>query len=129
MVVLSAMMLLTAAALAADAPDKKELYTTAETAAAAGKIEESQKAYCQVAKIDAKFKDSKMLCTIMTEELQREKVKNDERFNLGVKQFAEGKFDAAQHEFANIRWGVHLEEAKLYLTVKIPQARQKEQKH
>jgi hypothetical protein len=118
-----ATLLLPGGILAADVQNKKDMYAAAETAAAAGKIEESQKAYCQVAKLDPRYKDSKMLCSVMTEELERERKKNDERFNLGMKQFAEGKYDGAQHEFANIRWGAHLEEAKLYLNVKIPQAR------
>ena len=103
--------------------NKKDLYSAAEAAAASGNIEESQKGYCKVAKLDPKFKDAKLLCSVMTEELERERKKNEDRFNQGVKEFNGGRFDYAQHEFANIRWGAHLEEAKLYLTIKIPQAR------
>jgi len=109
---------------AAAAQSKQDLYQTADSAATAGKIEESQKAYCQVAKLDPKYRDAKMLCAIMTEELGREKKKNEERFTSGLKEFKEGRFDSAQREFANIRWGAHLEEAQQYLKVKIPQARQ-----
>ncbi len=105
-------------------PNKAELYKAADAAAAAGRVEESQKAYCQVAKIDPKYRDAKILCAVMTEELAREKKKNEERYNNGLREFKEGRYDSAQHEFANIRWGVHLEEAQLYLKVKIPQARQ-----
>jgi len=65
-----------------------------------------------------------MLCVVMTEEVERERKKNEDRFNLGVKQFNDNKYDDAQHEFANIKWGQHFEEAREYLTVKIPQARQ-----
>lgn len=108
----------------AGAQTKQDLYQTADAAATAGKIEESQKAYCQVAKMDPKYRDAKMLCAIMTEELGREKKKNEERFNTGITEFKAGRYDAAQREFANIRWGMHLEEAQQYLKVKIPQARQ-----
>ncbi|MEO5935888.1 MAG: hypothetical protein ABIP81_01605 [Terriglobales bacterium] len=117
-------LLLLGGTLSAGAQSKQDLYQTADAAATAGKIEESQKAYCQVAKMDAKYRDAKMLCAIMTEELGREKKKNEERFNLGLTEFKAGRYDAAQREFANIRWGLHLEEAQQYLKVKIPQARQ-----
>ena len=106
------------------AQGKQDLYTAADAAAAAGKIEESQKAYCQVAKLDPRYKDAKMLCSIMTEELGRENKKNDERYTTGLKEFKDGRFDSAQQAFANIRWGAHFEEAQQYLKVKIPQARQ-----
>ncbi len=117
-------LLLLGGALSAGAQTKQDLYQTADAAATAGKIEESQKAYCQVAKMDPKYRDAKMLCAIMTEELGREKKKNEERFTTGMKEFKEGRYDSAQREFANIRWGLHLEEAQQYLKVKIPQARQ-----
>jgi hypothetical protein len=111
-------------AVLAAAQNKKDIYQAAETAASEGKTEESQKLYCQVAKLDPGFKDAKMLCVVMTEEVGRERKKNEERFNTGMKQFNEGKYDEAQHEFANIKWGQHYEEAREYLTVKIPRARQ-----
>jgi hypothetical protein len=107
-----------------DSGSKKDIYKAAETAANDGKTEESQKLYCQVAKLDPTFKDAKMLCKVMTEEIDRERKKNDERFKLGVQRFNETKYDEAQHEFANIKWGPHYVEAQLYLTVRIPQARQ-----
>ena len=77
--------------------NKKDLYTAAETAAAAGKIEESQKAYCQVAKMDPRYKDSKMLCTVMTEEMERERKKNEDRFSQGMKEFKEAQKDVQDH--------------------------------
>ena len=119
-----AMMILLGGVRPAEAQKKDDLYKAADAAAAAGRIEESQKAYCQVAKMDGRYKDAKMLCAVMTEELERENKKNEERYIQGIKQFKEGKYDGAQHEFANIRWGTHVEEAQLYLKVKIPQARQ-----
>ena len=103
--------------------NKKDLYQAAEAAAVEGKIEASQKGYCQVAKLDPGYKDAKMMCSVMTEELEKERKKNEARFSQGVKDFNEGRYDEAQHEFTNIRWGPHLEEAKLYLASKIPQAR------
>lgn len=108
----------------ADSESKKDIYKAAETAAKDGKTEESQKLYCQVARLDPTFKDAKVLCLVMTEEIDRERKKNDERFKLGVQRFNESKYDEAQHEFANIKWGQHYVEAELYLTVRIPQARQ-----
>ena len=119
-----ALIILLGGALPARAQKKDDLYKSADAAAAAGKIEESQKAYCQVAKLDRQYKDAKMLCAVMTEELGREGKKNEERFSQGMKDFKEGKYDGAQHEFANIRWGAHFDEAQQYLKVKIPQARQ-----
>lgn len=116
-------LMLAGCVLPAAGQNKKDLYNAGETAAMAGKIEDSQKSYCQVAKMDPGYKDSKMMCAVMTEELQKEKKKNETRFNVGVKQFNEKKYDEAQHEFANIRWGPYLEEARQYLNVKIPQAR------
>ena len=104
--------------------NKRDIYQAAEMAANEGKTEESQKLYCQAAKLDAAFKDAKMLCVVMTEEVERERKKNEERFNLGMKQFSENKYDEAQHEFANIKWGSRYDEAQQYLTVKIPRARQ-----
>ena len=107
-----------------DSESTKDIYKAAETAANDGKTEESQKLYCQVAKLDPTFKGAKMLCKVMTEEIDRERKKNDERFKLGVQRFNESKFDEAQHEFANIKWGPHYLEAQRYLTVRIPQALQ-----
>jgi len=49
-------------------------------------------------------------------------------FKLGVKEFNDRKYDEAQHEFSNIHWGAHVEEARLYLNTKIPQARETTQK-
>jgi len=118
-----ALLLLVGGVLPALGQNKKDLYQSAEAAAVEGKIEVSQKGYCQVAKLDPGYKDAKMMCSVMTEELDKERKKNDTRFNEGVKDFNEGRYDEAQHEFNNIRWGAHLEEARLYLNTKIPQAR------
>lgn len=115
--------LLALATAPAMAQKKGDLYKLAETAAGLGKIEDAQKLYCQVAQMDAGFKDAKMLCTVMTQEVEKENKNNEERFKLGVKSFNEGKLDAAQHEFLNIKWGPHAKEAQEYLNVKIPQAR------
>jgi tetratricopeptide (TPR) repeat protein len=117
------LLLLAGCVLPAAGQAKKDLYNSGEAAAMAGRIEESQKCYCQVAKMDPGYKDAKMMCSVMTEELQKEKKKNEARFNLGVQQFNAKKYDEAQHEFANIRWGQYLEEARQYLDIKIPQAR------
>ncbi len=123
MLSLLALMVFLGGALPALGQKKGDVYKLAETAAVAGKIEEAQKLYCRVADMDPQYKNSKMLCTVMTQELEKENKNNQDRFQLGVKNFVEGKFDAAQHEFNNIRWGPRLKEAQEYLNVRIPQAR------
>ena len=110
-------------ALPAMGQKKGVVYKLAETAAVAGKIEDAQRLYCQVAEMDPEYKNAKMLCAVMTQELEKESKNNEERFKLGVKSFNEGNYDAALHEFNNIRWGPRLKEAQEYLNVKIPQAR------
>ena len=66
--------------LAAFAYDRKEdLYKQAAAAAIQGKAEEAARLYCEVSKIDPGFKDSKMMCSIMTLEVQKEQKKNEER--------------------------------------------------
>ena len=123
MVPFVALLFLAGAVLPAWGQKKGDVYKLAETAAGLGKIEEAQKFYCQVAQMDAGYKDAKMLCAVMTQEVEKENKNNEERFKLGVKSFNEGKYDAAQHEFLNIKWGPHTKEAQEYLNVKIPQAR------
>jgi hypothetical protein len=106
------------------AQHKEDLYNLATAAALAGRVEESVKFYCQVAHMDSSYKDSKLMCTVMTLEKQKEEKKNEERFTMGVQDFNASKYDEAEQKFKNIRFGPRLEEAQQYLKVKIPQARQ-----
>ncbi len=108
----------------AKAQHKEDLYNLATAAALAGRVEESVKFYCQVAHMDPSYKDSKRMCTIMTQEKQKEEKKNEERFTTGVQDFNGSKYDEAEQKFKNIRFGPRFEEAQQYLKVKIPQARQ-----
>ena len=102
---------------------KEDLYNLATAAALAGRVEESVKFYCQVAHIDPSYKDSKLLCTVMTLEQQKEEKKNEERFTLGVQDFDMGNYDEAEQKFKNIHFGPRLGEAQQYLKVKIPEAK------
>ena len=77
-----------------------------------------------MAHIDAAYKDSKLMCSIMEKEKQKEEKKNEERVTAAVQEFDAGKYDDAQQKFKNIRFGPRYEEAQQYLKVKIPQARQ-----
>lgn len=105
------------------AGQKEDLYKQAASAAVAGKADEAAKLYCQVAQIEPGFKDAKMMCTIMSMEVEKERKKNEERFSEGVKAFNEGKYEDAEQKFRNIRSGARLDEARQYLTARIPQAR------
>ena len=105
-------------------PNKQDLYNLATAAAQSGRMEESVKFYCQVAGLDPNYKDSKLMCSVMTLEKQKEERKNEERFTAGTQDFNTGKYDEAEQKFKNIRFGPHYEEAQQYLKVKIPQARQ-----
>ncbi len=119
---LVAALLLTA--LAAGAADKpKELYDRAVKAGSLGQLEESARLYCETAKLDPKYLDSKQMCSMMTQEAERERKRSEERFAEGVKAFQDGRFDEAEQKFKNVRAGSHVDEAKQYLA-KIPAARQ-----
>ena len=121
---LFALLLLGAGASPAQAQNKQDLYNLAMAAAAAGRIDESVKFYCEVARKDPKYKDAKLMCRIMDQERQSEDKKNEERFVAGVQNFDAGKYDEAEQKFRNIRFGPRHEEAQQYLKVKIPLARQ-----
>jgi hypothetical protein len=107
---------------AAAADQRETTYNQAVKAGSLGQIEEAARLFCEVAKLDAGYKDAKQMCALMSQEAERERQKNDNRFNEGVRAFQEGRFDDAEQKFRNVRGGSHLDEAKQYLA-RIPAAR------
>src|SRR5687767_14714942 len=75
------------------AAKKDDLYKQAQTAAAAGRVEEAARLYCDTAAEDSAYRDAKQLCTIFTQEAAREARRNAERFNDGVALFNSGVYD------------------------------------
>lgn len=120
---LFAVALLFLLALPAFASKKDDLYKQAQAAAAAGRVEEATNLFCQLAKEDPKFKDVKLNCEIMSKELDKEKVRGDERFQSGLADFNAGRYDDADQKLRNVRAGSHVAEARDYVANKIPQAR------
>jgi hypothetical protein len=98
---------------------KDDDYKAAQAAAAAGKAEEAARLFCQ---LDPGFKDAKMMCDIMKKEAQKELQKNEDRFQEGMKAFNEGRFDDAKQKFQNVRTGPRVDEARQYVSSKIPAA-------
>src|ERR1041385_229679 len=72
------------------ADKKQDLYDQATKAGGQGKVEEAARLFCEAAKIDANFKDSKQLCALMTQEAEREVKRSDDRFAEGMRAFQEG---------------------------------------
>ena len=98
---------------------KDDDYKAAQAAASAGKAEEAARLFCQ---LDPGFKDAGMMCGIMKKEAQKELQKNEDRFQEGLKAFNEGRYDDAKQKFQNVRTGPRAEEARQYVSSKIPQA-------
>jgi tetratricopeptide (TPR) repeat protein len=98
---------------------KDDDYKAAQAAAGAGKAEEAARLFCQ---LDPGFKDAKMMCDIMKKEAQKEVQRNEDRFQEGLKAFNEGRFDDAKQKFQNVRTGPRAEEAKQYISSRIPAA-------
>ncbi|HEV2021663.1 MAG TPA: hypothetical protein VGQ94_03975 [Terriglobales bacterium] len=110
------------AALLVAAPafaSKDDDYKAAQAAASAGRAEEAARLFCQ---LDPGFKDAGMMCGIMKKEAQKEVQKNEDRFQEGLKAFNEKRYDDARQKFQNVRTGPRAEEAKQYITSKIPAA-------
>ncbi len=117
----AALLLSVPVALSAD--KRQELYDRAVKAGSLSQVEDAARLFCEVAKMDPGFRDSKQMCTLMTHEAELERKRSDDRFAEAVKAFQDGRFDEAEQKFKNVRAGTHLEEAKQYLA-KIPAARQ-----
>ena len=105
------------------ADKKDDLYKKAVSLGSAGQLEDAARTFCEVAKQDSTYKDATQMCSLMTQEAERERKKNDERFDDGVRAFQDGHYDDAERKFKNVRSGSHLEEARQYLASKIPAAR------
>lgn len=111
------------APLPAFAGKKDDDYAKADQAMRAGRVDEAARLFCQVAQQDPGYKDAKVNCKIMTDQLNREIRRNEERFSNGVAAFNAKKYDDAEQEFKNIHFGPHVAEAQQYLA-RVPAARQ-----
>ena len=117
---IAALALLAPAALLADKKD--DLYKQATAAATGSKVDEAARLYCELAKMDAGYKDAKMMCTIMTNEAEKERKRNEDRFQAGMAAFQKGDWEDAVQKFRNVKSGPRLAEAQQYLSNRIPQA-------
>jgi hypothetical protein len=116
----SGWLLLAALLLAAPAfASKDDDYKAAQAAASAGKAEEAARLFCQ---LDPGFKDAGMMCGIMKKEAQKELQRNEDRFQEGLKAFNEKRYDDAKQKFQNVRTGPRADEARQYVSSKIPAA-------
>jgi hypothetical protein len=119
----NAWLLLAALLVAAPAfAGKDDDYKSAVAAASAGKAEEAARLYCKVAQEDSGYKDAKMMCGIMQKEAQKEVQKNEDRFQEGVRAFNAGDYDDARQKFQNVRTGPRVDEARQYISSRIPAA-------
>jgi len=116
----AALLLCATVAFAAD--KKQEMYDQAVKAGSAGKVEEAARLFCELAKLDAKYKDASQMCAAVSHEAELERKKSDDRFAEGMKAFQEGRFDDAEQKFKNVRAGTHMDEAAQYLA-RIPAAK------
>ncbi len=109
--------------LAAFAARKDDLYKQAQAAVSSGKVEEAARLFCEVAKEDSAYKDAKQNCTIYTQEADRERKRNEDRFQEGVRAFQDKRWDDAEQKFKNVRSGPRVEEARQYINSRIPAAK------
>ncbi len=118
---LAAALLLPLSVLAAN---KDDLYKQAQAAVAAGRVDQAASLFCEVARQDAGYKDAKTQCQIYTQEAERERKRNEDRFQEGLRAFQDKRWDDAVQKFKNVRSGPRLEEAKRYINTEIPKAQQ-----
>ncbi len=109
--------------LSALAARKDDLYKQAQAAAGSGKVDEAARLFCEVAKEDAAYKDAKQNCTIYTQEAERERKRNEDRFQEGLKAFQDKRWEDAEQKFKNVRSGPRVEEARQYVSSRIPAAK------
>lgn len=112
--------------LTALAARKDDLYKQAQAAVSANKVDEAARLFCEVAKEDAAYKDAKQNCTIYTQEAERERTRNESRFQEGLKAFQDKRWDDAEQKFKNVRSGPRVEEARQYISSRIPAAKASE---
>lgn len=123
--IVAALLFCSASALA-HVDKKQEMYDQAMKAGGAGRVEEAAKLLCDLAAVDANFKDSRTLCAMYTREADLERKRSDDRFTEGVKLFQEGRYDEAEQRFKNVRAGTHIDDAKQYIA-RIPAAKNEKQ--
>ncbi|MGH9669553.1 MAG: hypothetical protein ACRD3A_05505, partial [Terriglobales bacterium] len=109
--------------LSAFAARKDDLYKQAQAAIASGKVDDAARLFCEVAKEDAAYKDAKQNCTIYTQEAERERKRNEDRFQEGLRAFQDKRWDDAEQKFKNVRSGPRVEEARQYINSRIPAAK------
>ncbi|MGH9510004.1 MAG: hypothetical protein ACRD2M_08715, partial [Terriglobales bacterium] len=109
--------------VSAFAARKDDLYKQAQAAVSGGKVEEAARLFCEVAKEDAAYKDAKQNCTIYTQEAERERKRNEDRFQEGLRAFQDKRWDDAEQKFKNVRSGPRVEEARQYINSRIPAAK------
>ncbi len=110
-IVLALALLLPALAFAS----KDDDYNKAVQAVAANKVYDAAKYYCAVANADPSYKDASLNCKIYSNQVKREDVRNEERWQNGQKAMAANDFATAQQEFHNITGGVRYAPAQLAL--------------
>jgi len=104
------------------ADKKDDLYKQAMTASQAGRVGEAASLFCQIAKMDSKYKDAQQMCTVMTQEAEKELKRYEDRYQEGLKAFNAGQYDDAEQKLKNVRGGPRMEEARQLLG-RIPAAR------
>ena len=114
-IVLALALLLPALAFASMDDD----YSKAVQAAAANKVYDAAKYYCAVANADPSYKDAKLNCRIYSDQVKREDVRNEDRWQKGTQAINSNDFATAEQQFHNITGGVRYDAAQAYLR-KIP---------
>src|SRR5262249_16267978 len=105
---------------------KEDLYQQGQDALNRGDIIASSHAFCEVARIDPKFRDAAQNCVILRDQAQRETVRNEQRFNDCRAAFDHTQWNQAEALCSNVR-GLHADEAQQMLA-KIARARGAESK-
>lgn len=97
---------------AAFAGKKEDLLKQAQAAVSSRNLEEAARAYCELARMDSKYQGD---CNINTQEAERERKRNEDRFAEGLKFFHSGAWDDAEQKLKNIKTGPRLAEAQRML--------------
>ncbi|MCU1309344.1 MAG: hypothetical protein JWO20_469 [Candidatus Angelobacter sp.] len=92
-----------AAAPAARADKKDDLYAKGTAAETNGDTFGAKAAFCQLASEDAGYKDSKSKCDTYTAEATKALNRFNLNFNEGVGLMQEGKYDQAEFKFRNVK--------------------------
>lgn len=113
-----ALALLVLLAVPAVADRKDDLLRQAQAAASARKLDEAAAAYCELARLDSRYKSD---CDANRMEMEAENKRNEARFREGVDFYNRNEFEDARQKLKNIRFGPRHAEAQRYLNNLIPQ--------